>query len=224
MEPILKCEYVSKIYGQNENKAVRALYNCNIAVQKGTFTAIIGKSGSGKSTLLNVMATFDRPTAGRVFIKGEDVFNMKEAALADFRNARIGFIFQHFNLLPILTAKENILMPRIVSKDSHSKYYFDELVERLNLTDRLDHLPGELSGGQQQRVAVARSLINSPEIVFADEPTGNLDSESSAELIEMLFDLRARFNQTLVMVTHDMEIAQKADTIYRIEDGILNKF
>ena len=191
-------------------------------VHKGEFIAIVGASGSGKSTLLQLLAGLDTPTNGHVYIHGIDIFEMNDNTFSTFRNQHIGFIFQSFHLLPVLTAKENILMPqKIAGKAVHSSY-FEQLTQLLKIDDRLHHLPSELSGGQQQRVAAARALINQPDILFADEPTGNLDAASAKELIDLLLKTQKEFSQTLVMVTHDPSIAARADKVYTMTDGVLS--
>lgn len=220
---ILRCETLTKTYGNGEN-IIYAVRECNLSVEQGAFTAITGESGSGKSTLLNMLATFEKPTSGHIYLNNIDYSMFSRRELNGIRNRTFGFVFQNYQLLPILTAKENILMPRLIGGGETGRdLYFRDLVEMLEISDRLDHLPGELSGGQQQRVAVARALINNPQIVFADEPTGNLDSANSKKLIGMLLDVKERFHQTLVMVTHDMETARKADVIYHIQDGVVKK-
>ncbi len=221
-ENVLVAQTLTKTYFQGDLhiKAVDAAY---LTVKRGEFVSIIGTSGSGKSTLLHMLAGLDRPTSGRVYIAGNDIYDMDDDEFSEFRNRRIGFIFQYFNLLPVLTAKENILMPQKIAGKTYYPAYFNELTQLLKIDDRLHHLPSELSGGQQQRVAVARALINKPDILFADEPTGNLDSNSARELIDLLLSTRKELNQTLVMVTHDREIAKLADRIFTMEGGILEE-
>ncbi len=221
MDALLKCENLVKIFTQGE-KTIYAVKDCGMTVRKGEFAAITGPSGSGKSTLLNLMAYLDTPTSGNVFINGKNLSELKDDELSEFRNAEIGFIFQDFNLLPILSAKENILMPSLLSKNPVSRSYFNEIIELLGIGDRLEHLPSELSGGQRQRVAIARALINKPSVIFADEPTGNLDRENSAEIISLMMSLHSQ-GCTIIMVTHDMDIASKADTVYRMTDGVILK-
>ncbi len=217
---MIRCENLTKIYMQGD-QSIYAVNNCSIHIKKGEFTAITGMSGSGKSTLLQLLAAYNTPTSGKIFIDGQNICNMGDKKLSKFRNTNIGFVFQNFHLFPILTAKENILMPALIRGENVPKTYFDEIAETLNISDRLDHLPSELSGGQQQRVAVARALINRPSILLADEPTGNLDKASGEELIEMLIKMKESYNRALVVVTHDMTIAQRADTIYNIDNGIV---
>ncbi len=218
--PILQCSDLIKTYFQGDTP-INAINRAFIKVMRGEFISIIGQSGSGKSTLLHILSGLDRPGAGKVYIDGKDIFAMNDREFSKFRNKNLGFIFQSFNLLPTLTAKENILMPQLIAGQTPSKQYFDELVEMLGIADRIHHLPSELSGGQQQRVAVARALINKPKIVFADEPTGNLDAKSSDELVALLLKSRELYNQTLIMVTHDSELAAKADRVMRMTNGIL---
>ncbi len=221
-ENVLVAQTLTKTYFQGDVH-IKAVDSAYMTVKRGEFVSIIGASGSGKSTLLHMLAGFDTPTSGRVFIAGQDIYDLSDDEFSQFRNRRIGFIFQSFNLLPVLTAKENILMPQKIAGGTHYPYFFDELTERLQLTDRLHHLPSELSGGQQQRVAVARALINKPDILFADEPTGNLDGESAAQLIKLMLEIRADLNQTLVMVTHDNSIAELADRIFTMTNGVLEE-
>lgn len=215
---ILKCESVTKLYLQGET-SIYALHNINLEVKRGQFVMICGKSGSGKSTLLNMLAGFDTPTSGRIFIEGTDINDAPEREKCRIRNEKIGFVFQSCNLLPILTAYENIIAPMQIGKREWSEAYFRQITDRLGLTNRLNHLPSELSGGECQRVAVARSLIGKPAVLFADEPTGNLDRKSSAELIELLKTTNTEFGQTIVMVTHDETVLPLADVVYRMSDG-----
>lgn len=202
-------------------KTIYAVNNCNIGIKAGTFAAIVGKSGSGKSTLLNLFAGFTKPTHGTVYINDKDIGCMKDDRISQLRSTEIGFIFQSYCLLPVLTAKENILFP-VQNFDLLSKNYFNELCEKLDITDRLDHLPSELSGGQQQRVAIARALINRPKILLADEPTGNLDKESSEAMIEYFERIHNDYGTTIVIVTHDHDIADRADMIYEVENGVVH--
>lgn len=215
---ILKVENLSKVYGKGENK-VEALKNINLSVTKGEFVAIVGASGSGKSTLLHLLGGLDRPTSGEVVVDGESIYKYKEERLAIFRRRKIGFIFQFFNLLPILDVEENIALPALLDKDKIDRKYLEELIEILGLKDRKTHLPSELSGGQQQRVSIGRALLNKPSIILADEPTGNLDSKNSKEVIELLKFTAKRYNQTLILITHDVNLASMADRIITIEDG-----
>ena len=215
---ILKVENLSKIYGNGENK-VEALKEVNMSVNKGEFVAIVGASGSGKSTLLHLLGGLDRPTDGKVIIDGESIYDYKEEGLAIFRRRKIGIIFQFFNLIPVLDVEENIALPALLDNDKVDKKYLDEIIELLGLTSRRSHLPSELSGGQQQRVSIGRALLNKPSIIFADEPTGNLDSKNSKEVIELLRFTAKWYNQTLILITHDIHIASMADRVITIEDG-----
>ncbi|MBU5484036.1 ABC transporter ATP-binding protein [Clostridium sp. MSJ-11] len=215
---ILKVENLSKIYGKGSNK-VEALKNVNLSVTKGEFVAIVGASGSGKSTLLHLLGGLDRPTNGKVIIDGESIYNYKEEKLAIFRRRKIGFVFQFFNLIPVLDVEENIALPALLDKDKIDKKYLEELIEILGLKDRKSHLPSELSGGQQQRVSIGRALLNKPSIILADEPTGNLDSKNSKEVIELLKFTAKKYNQTLILITHDINLASMADRIITIADG-----
>ncbi|NLM35149.1 MAG: ABC transporter ATP-binding protein [Clostridiales bacterium] len=215
---ILRIEGLSKIYGKGENK-VEALKDVSLSVNKGEFVAIVGASGSGKSTLLHLIGGLDRPTAGKVIIDGESIYDYKEEKLAIFRRRKIGFVFQFFNLIPVLDVEENIALPALLDNEKVDKKYLEELIGILGLTDRKTHLPSELSGGQQQRVSIGRALLNKPSIVLADEPTGNLDSKNSKEVIELLKYTSRKFNQTLMLITHDYNIASMADRIITIEDG-----
>ena len=214
----LQCTGLTKTYFQGDEH-IRAVDGCYLKITKGSFVSIVGASGSGKSTLLHMLAGLDTPTAGKVYISGVDMYSMKDKEFSAFRNLKIGVIFQSFNLLPVLTAKENILMPRKIAGLESDDKYFNGLVELLGIGDRLNHLPSEMSGGQQQRVAVARALINRPDIVFADEPTGNLDRRSADELISLLLNTRSELGQTLVIVTHDRALAEQADKMYEMENG-----
>ncbi|MBQ8746871.1 MAG: ABC transporter ATP-binding protein [Clostridia bacterium] len=221
-DDVLVCRALTKSYFQGETH-IKAVNDCYLTVKKGEFAAIIGESGSGKSTLLHMLAGLDEPSSGKVYLAGKDLFDMPDRELSDFRSQKIGFIFQSFHLLPVLTAKENILLAQKIAGASHYPRYLDELAKMLKIDDRLHHLPSEMSGGQQQRVAVARALINRPAILFADEPTGNLDEESSEELIRLLLETRAELSQTLVMVTHDKRIAERADRIFTMKNGVLRE-
>lgn len=215
---VIKTENLSKVYGKKDNKVV-ALDNVNIEVEKGEFVAIIGASGSGKSTLLHQIGGVDGPTGGKVIIDNEDIYKLKEESLAVFRRRKIGFVFQSFNLIPVLSVEENIKMPALLDHKKVDEEYFKDLVRTLGIEDRLNHLPSELSGGQQQRVAMARALINKPAIILADEPTGNLDSENSKEIMEMLKVSIRKYNQTAIIITHDLAIAENTDRIIKIKDG-----
>lgn len=215
---ILKVENLSKIYGKGENE-VEALKNINLSVIKGDFVSIVGASGSGKSTLLHLLGGLDRPTSGRVIIDNESIYDYKEERLAIFRRRKIGFVFQFFNLIPVLDVDENISLPALLDNDKVDIEYLDEIVKLLGLEDRRTHLPSELSGGQQQRVSIGRALLNKPSIILADEPTGNLDSKNSKEVIELLKFSAQKYNQTLILITHDINLASMADRIVTIQDG-----
>lgn len=215
---VIKTEELSKIYGKQSNKVV-ALDKVNIEIKKGEFVAVIGASGSGKSTLLHQIGGVDRPTSGRVIIENEDIYTLNENNLAVFRRRKIGFVFQSFNLIPVLSVEENIKMPVLLDYKKVDEEYFRDLVKTIGIDDRLNHLPSELSGGQMQRVAIARALINKPAIILADEPTGNLDSETSKEIIELLKYSVRKYNQTAIIITHDLNIAENADRIIKIKDG-----
>ena len=215
---VIKTDSLSKVYGKDGNKVI-ALDNVNIEIEKGEFVAIVGASGSGKSTLLHQVGGVDRPTSGKVIIDNEDIYKLKEEKLAIFRRRKIGFVFQSFNLIPVLSVEENIKMPALLDHQKVDKEYFKDLVKTLGISDRLSHLPSELSGGQQQRVAIARALINKPAIILADEPTGNLDSETSKEIMEMLKLSVRKYNQTAIVITHDLSIAENADRVIKIKDG-----
>ncbi|AAO36345.1 ABC transporter ATP-binding protein [Clostridium tetani] len=215
---ILKVENLSKIYGEGNNR-VEALRNVSFAIERGEFVAIVGASGSGKSTLLHMIGGLDKPTSGKVYIDGEDIYKLKEDNLAIFRRRNVGFVFQFFNLIPVLNVEENISLPALLDKDKIDKAYLKEVVEMLGLKERITHLPSELSGGQQQRVSIGRALINKPSIILADEPTGNLDSKNSKEVIELLKYSSKKYNQTLIIITHDMNIAEQADRVINIVDG-----
>ncbi len=219
---VLVAKGLTKTYFQGDYH-VKAVDDAYLKVRKGEFVSIIGTSGSGKSTLLHMLAGLDTPTSGHVYVDGMDLYEMDDNTASDFRNKKIGIIFQSFHLLPILTAKENILMPQKIAGGSRYGHYFDDLTKLLRIDDRLHHLPSELSGGQQQRVAAARALINRPDILFADEPTGNLDAASTRELIDLLLDTRRELSQTLVMVTHDPAVAARADRIYSMQNGVLTE-
>ena len=215
---ILKVENLNKTYGKGDNK-VEALKNINLSVNKGEFVAIVGASGSGKSTLLHLLGGLDRPTAGNVVIDGESIYDYKEEKLAVFRRRKIGFVFQFYNLLPILDVEENIALPALLDNDKVDKVYLEELINVLGLSERKNHLPSELSGGQQQRVSIGRAVFNKPSIILADEPTGNLDTKNSKDVIELLKFTAKKYNQTLILITHDVNIAAMADRVITIEDG-----
>lgn len=218
----IQVKNVSKIYGAGDNK-ITALESATMTINDGDFISIMGPSGSGKSTLLHIVSGLDAPTSGVVMYGDTDIHNGSDKTLSAFRRRRIGFIFQQFHLLPALTAQENIIMPLLLDKRQADEAYLQELAAFLGLSDRLTHLPNELSGGQQQRVAIARALIAKPDILFADEPTGNLDSKSGGEVMKMLCGLRAKMNKTLVVITHDPCIAQMAERRFTIVDGILRE-
>ena len=215
---ILKIENLSKIYGKGENQ-VKALDNVSFSVPKGQFVAIIGPSGSGKSTLLHILGGVDRPTSGKVYLDGQDVYAQNEDQLAIFRRRQVGLIYQFYNLIPVLNVTENITLPVLMDGKKVDKAYLDELVGLLSLNGREKHLPNELSGGQQQRVSIGRALINNPAVMLADEPTGNLDSKNSHEILELLKLSHKKYGQTLVVITHDSNIALQADRIITINDG-----
>lgn len=215
---ILRIENLTKIYGKGNVKVV-ALDHVSFSVQKGEFVAIIGASGSGKSTLLHLMGGVDRPTEGKVYIEGKDIFSLSDDKLAIFRRRQIGIIYQFYNLIPTLNVEENIILPLSLDNREASKGHLDEILGKLGLQDRRNHLPNELSGGQQQRTSIGRALITTPAIILADEPTGNLDSKATEEIVELLRKANKDYHQTIIMITHDMEIAKYADRIIRLEDG-----
>ena len=215
---ILKTEELKKIYG-NGDTLVKALDGVNFTVHDGEFVAIVGTSGSGKSTLLHMMGGLDRPTSGKVEVAGKDIFTMKDDELTIFRRRKIGFVFQSYNLVPVLNVYENIVLPIELDGNKVDRGHIDSIIETLGLTDKVNSLPGQLSGGQQQRVAIARALASKPAIILADEPTGNLDSRTSLDVLGLLKITSKKFSQTIVMITHNEEIAQMADRIIRIEDG-----
>ena len=219
---VLACDNLTKVYHQGEN-IISAVKTCNFSVEEGEFVAIVGTSGSGKSTLLQLCGGLDTPSGGTVYINGRDIYKLKSEELAEYRRKHIGFIFQNYNLIPVFTALENIIMPSLLDGRKLSYPHINELLEILGIADRVHHLPHELSGGQQQRVAVARALINYPSLMLADEPTGNLDKTSAAELMNLLLKTKEVQHQTLVMVTHDENIAAMADKIYRMDDGVLSQ-
>ena len=219
---LIQAKGLSKIYGSGENQVV-ALDKANLTIAPGDFISIIGPSGSGKSTLLHLLSGLDHPTSGSLTYDGQEIYTLPDKELSAFRRRQMGFIFQQFNLLPVLTARENILMPLLLDKKQPDEGYLNQLAELLGLRDRLDHLPHELSGGQQQRVAIARALIARPEVIFADEPTGNLDSRSGGEVMELLKGIRERMGKTLVIITHDNRIAAAADRQLTIMDGVLSE-
>ena len=217
---LLRVENLSKSYGKGEAK-VDALKNINLSIKKGEFIAIVGPSGSGKSTLLHLLGGVDKPTSGNVFINDINIYDLKEKDLAIFRRRNVGLIYQFYNLIPVLTVKENILLPAELDNRKIDKEYLEDLLKTLDLKERENHLPSELSGGQQQRTSIGRALINRPSIVLADEPTGNLDSKNSKEIVELLKVSVKKYNQTLIMITHDTNIALQAVRVITIEDGII---
>lgn len=219
---ILRIEHLSKIYGKGENE-VRALDDVSFSVEKGQFVAIIGPSGSGKSTLLHILGGVDRPTAGKVFLEGQDVFAQNEDQLAIFRRRQVGLIYQFYNLIPVLNVTENITLPVLMDGRKVNQERLDDLLTTLALKGRENHLPNQLSGGQQQRVSIGRALMNSPAVVLADEPTGNLDSKNSQEIVELLKLSNKQYGQTLIVITHDESIALQADRIITIEDGKITR-
>ena len=215
---LLRIENLSKIYGKGDNE-VRALDNVSFCVEKGQFLAIVGPSGSGKSTLLHILGAVDRPTSGKVYLQGQDVFAQKEDRLAIFRRRQVGLIYQFYNLIPVLNVRENLCLPVLMDGRKVNEQRLEELIRTLGLDGREGHLPNQLSGGQQQRVSIGRALMNSPSVVLADEPTGNLDSRSSQEILELLKLSNRQYGQTLIVITHDESIALQADRILTIEDG-----
>lgn len=219
---ILRVENLSKSYGKGETE-VKALDNVSFSVEKGEFVAIVGPSGSGKSTMLHMLGGVDRPTSGKVYIDSTDIYTLNNDNLAIFRRRQIGLIYQFYNLIPILNVEENISLPVLLDGKEVEKERLAEIMETLGLKNRLKHLPNQLSGGQQQRVSIGRSLINNPAIILADEPTGNLDSKNSKEILELLKFSNKKYNQTLIMITHDPNIALEADRVITIEDGKIAK-
>ena len=215
---ILKVEHLVKKYGKGDSE-VTAVNDVSFSVNQGEFVAIVGSSGSGKSTLLHLLGGVNRPTSGKVYIQGEDIYSLNNDKMAIFRRRQVGIIYQFYNLIPILNVKENITLPCELDGREPDKAELAELINTLGLDERINHLPNQLSGGQQQRVSIGRALINHPAIVLADEPTGNLDSRSSDEIVELLKLSNKRYKQTIVMITHNLEIAKIADRILRIEDG-----
>lgn len=215
---ILKVENLTKVYGEGDSR-LTALNNVSFGVEKGEFVAIVGASGSGKSTLLHMLGGLDRPTSGKIFIDSEDIYSMSEDKLAIFRRRNIGFVFQFFNLIPVLDVEENIALPALLDREKVDSDYMEEIINLLGLTERRTHLPSELSGGQQQRVSIGRALINKPSVILADEPTGNLDTKNSREVIELLKLSARKYNQTLIVITHNINIAEQADRVILISDG-----
>lgn len=215
---ILRVENLSKVYGTKENKVV-ALDNVSFSVNKGEFVAIVGQSGSGKSTLLHLIGGVDRPTKGKVIIEGNDIYTLNDDNLAIFRRRQVGLIYQFYNLIPILNVEENIVLPLELDGKKVDKNELNELLDTLGLTNRRTHLPNELSGGQQQRTSIGRAIITHPAIILADEPTGNLDSKASEEIMELLKLSNKKYKQTIIMITHNLELAAQADRVITIEDG-----
>ncbi|MCR5149370.1 MAG: ABC transporter ATP-binding protein [Eubacterium sp.] len=218
MSELIKTIDLYKTYGKGDSKVV-AVNNLNLSINRGEFTAIVGTSGSGKSTLMHLLGGVDDPTSGKVLIEGEDIFALNDEKRSIFRRRKIGFIFQEYNLIPILTVEENIVMPLLLDGNKVDKDELESLMDRLGLLERRNHLPSQLSGGQQQRVGIARAIINRPSIILADEPTGNLDKRNSEEVINMMFEAVRDRKETLVIVTHEMDIAAMADRIIHLEDG-----
>ena len=215
---ILSVSHLSKIYGKGDTSVV-ALDDISFSVEKGEFVAIVGASGSGKSTLLHILGGVDKPTKGNVYVEGNDVFSLNENNLAIFRRRQVGLIYQFYNLIPILNVRENISLPVLLDGKEPNKKYLEELIHTLGLEERVNHLPNELSGGQQQRVSIGRSLIYHPSLLLSDEPTGNLDSKSSEEIMELLEISNKKYGQTIIMITHDEDLAMHANRIITIEDG-----
>lgn len=217
---LLEVNNICKTYGSGET-AVHALKKVSFSVPKGEYVAIVGESGSGKSTLLNMIGALDTPTSGKVIIGGKDIFSMNDSKLTVFRRRNIGFIFQAFNLISELTVEQNIIFPVLLDYQKPDKSYLEELLTVLNLKERRNHLPSQLSGGQQQRVAIGRALITRPSLILADEPTGNLDTQNSSEVIALLKEASRKYEQTIIMITHNRSIAQSADLILQVSDGVL---
>lgn len=219
---VLKTDNLKKFYGNDENQ-VKALNGVSLSIEQGEFIAIVGTSGSGKSTLLHMLGGLDRPTSGKVFVDDKDIFTLKDEALTIFRRRRIGFVFQAFNLVPVLNVYENIVLPIELDGNEVDEAYVEQIIEVLGLKEKKNSMPSQLSGGQQQRVAIARALASKPTILLADEPTGNLDSKTSQDVLSLLKITGQKFGQTIVMITHNEEIAQMADRIIHIEDGLIVK-
>lgn len=220
---LLEVKSLFKTYGSGDT-AVHALKDVNFSVPKGEFVAVVGESGSGKSTLLNMIGALDTPTTGKIFIDGNDILSMNDEAMTVFRRRNIGFIFQSFNLIPELTVEQNIIFPTLLDYQKPDKAYLDELLKILNLSERRNHLPSQLSGGQQQRVAIGRALFTRPSLILADEPTGNLDSQNTNEVIALLKETSKKYEQTIIMITHSRSVAQTADRILQVSDGRLTDF
>lgn len=217
---VVRLENVVKTYGEGETQ-VQALKGINLSIHRGEFVTIVGASGSGKSTLLHILGGLDRPSSGNVFIGGENIYNYKDNELSIFRRRKVGFIFQFFNLIPVLNVQENIALPALLDEEQVDDHYLDEIIRTLGLNERRDHLPSELSGGQQQRVSIGRSLINKPDIILADEPTGNLDTKNTKEVLNLLKVTAKKYNQTVILITHDPAIASNSDRIITIADGMI---
>lgn len=220
---LLEVNELCKTYGSGDT-AVQALKSVSFSVPKGEYVAVIGESGSGKSTLLNMIGALDTPTSGKVIIDGKEIFSMNERKLTVFRRRNIGFIFQAFNLVPELTVEQNIIFPMLLDYQKPNEKYLEELLTVLNLQERRNHLPSQLSGGQQQRVAIGRALITRPSLILADEPTGNLDSQNSREVIALLKEASKKYEQTIIMITHNRSIAQAADRVLQVSDGVMTDF
>ena len=220
---LLTVKHLCKTYGHGET-AVQALKDVSFSVPKGEYVAIVGESGSGKSTLLNMIGALDAPTSGKVLIDGKDIFSMNDRKLTIFRRRNIGFIFQAFNLIPELTVEQNIIFPALLDYQKPNRKYLEELLSVLNLQERRHHLPGQLSGGQQQRVAIGRALFTRPALILADEPTGNLDTQNTREVISLLKKTSKKYEQTIIMITHNRSIAQTADRVLQVSDGVLTDF
>ncbi|MEI4603402.1 ABC transporter ATP-binding protein [Bacillus cereus] len=217
---VVRLENVVKTYGEGETQ-VQALKGINLSIRRGEFVTIVGASGSGKSTLLHILGGLDRPSSGNVFIGDENIYNYKDNELSIFRRRKVGFIFQFFNLIPVLNVQENIALPALLDEEQVDDHYLDEIIRTLGLNERRNHLPSELSGGQQQRVSIGRSLINKPDIILADEPTGNLDTKNTKEVLNLLKVTAKKYNQTVILITHDPAIASNSDRIITITDGII---
>lgn len=220
---LLEVQSISKIYGSGE-AAVNALKDVSFTVPKGEFLSVIGESGSGKSTLLNIIGGLDKPSSGKVFIDGKDIFEMDDDSMTIFRRRNIGFVFQNFNLIPELTVEQNIMFPILLDYQKVDSNELENILTILNLKERRNHLPNQLSGGQQQRVAIGRALITRPALILADEPTGNLDSTNSSEVITLLREASRKYEQTIIMITHNRSIAQTTDRILQVSDGVLTDF
>ncbi|MEF7664649.1 ABC transporter ATP-binding protein [Bacillus thuringiensis] len=217
---VVRLENVVKTYGEGETQ-VQALKGINLSIHRGEFVTIVGASGSGKSTLLHILGGLDRPSSGNVFIGDENIYNYKDNELSIFRRRKVGFIFQFFNLIPVLNVQENIALPALLDEEQVDDHYLNEIIRTLGLNERRDHLPSELSGGQQQRVSIGRSLINKPDIILADEPTGNLDTTNTKEVLNLLKVTAKKYNQTVILITHDPAIASNSDRIITITDGMI---